>query len=146
MVHQSAGAQPARGRLGSEDQIIETLVGRGPRPESFLELERRVQRLHVAIAQLRAELHAAEADCSSLACAAQAARQARPASLVPLTRQECRVALLAADGATDADIASCLGISVNTAKSHMKEVLHRLGLHSRWELAHIVALTQRVTS
>ena len=52
-----------------------------------------------------------------------------------LTTREAEVATLAAGGATNAEIASELWISVNTVKTHMGRALAKLGLRSRTELA-----------
>lgn len=52
-----------------------------------------------------------------------------------LTTREAEVAALAAEGATNAEIASELWISVNTVKTHMGRALAKLGLRSRTELA-----------
>jgi len=52
-----------------------------------------------------------------------------------LTRREAEVAALAATGATNAEIASALYISVNTVKTHVGRALAKLGLRSRTELA-----------
>jgi len=52
-----------------------------------------------------------------------------------LTRREAEVAALAATGATNAEIASALYISLNTVKTHIGRALAKLGLRSRTELA-----------
>jgi DNA-binding CsgD family transcriptional regulator len=52
-----------------------------------------------------------------------------------LTRREAEVATLAASGATNAEIASELYISINTVKTHLGRALAKLGLRSRTELA-----------
>ena len=50
------------------------------------------------------------------------------------TPQEQRVAQLAASGASNRDIASNLGVSVRTVRTHLEHVYAKLGIHSRREL------------
>jgi DNA-binding CsgD family transcriptional regulator len=59
------------------------------------------------------------------------ADQQLPATLTPRERE---VARLLAAGAANAEIARALGISPNTAKSHARAVLTKLGLASRRDL------------
>jgi len=51
-----------------------------------------------------------------------------------LTPSERRVALLAAQGRTNRQIAAQLCLSVHTVKSHIGGSLRKLGLRSRWQL------------
>jgi DNA-binding CsgD family transcriptional regulator len=51
-----------------------------------------------------------------------------------LTPQQARVARLLLNRRTNAEIASQLGISINTAKRHVEAVLLRLGVRSRQEV------------
>jgi DNA-binding NarL/FixJ family response regulator len=52
-----------------------------------------------------------------------------------LARQERRVMRLAAEGATNGQISEALGIAPHTVDRYLEQVLDKLGLHQRWELA-----------
>jgi predicted ATPase/DNA-binding CsgD family transcriptional regulator len=54
---------------------------------------------------------------------------------VPLTPRQCEVARLVAQGLTDRQIAARLVISPRTAESHVEQILVRLGVRSRAEIA-----------
>jgi ATP/maltotriose-dependent transcriptional regulator MalT len=51
-----------------------------------------------------------------------------------LTPQEQRIARLAATGASNKDIATHLGVSVRTVRSHLEHIYAKLAIHSRREL------------
>jgi len=51
-----------------------------------------------------------------------------------LTRREREVLLAMAQGQRGRDLARCLGVSVNTCRTHTKAVLRKLGCHSQREL------------
>lgn len=53
-----------------------------------------------------------------------------------LTRQECLIARLLAEGRSNAGIAAELGISLHTARHHTESVLLKLGIRSRAEVGH----------
>ena len=55
-----------------------------------------------------------------------------------LTLSEARVARLVAEGRTDAEIAERLAISVVDIDRELAEVLHKLDLRSRTELAQLL--------
>ena len=59
----------------------------------------------------------------------------RPDQVEPLSRRQREVALLAAQGATNAEIASALSLSVRTVESHLYAAFAKLGLTAREELA-----------
>ena len=52
-----------------------------------------------------------------------------------LTARETQVALLLAEGASDADIGRALGMSIHTARHHGERVFTKVGVHSRKALA-----------
>jgi len=52
-----------------------------------------------------------------------------------LTAREAEVALLLAEGASDADISRALGVSIHTARHHGERVFTKVGVHSRKALA-----------
>jgi DNA-binding CsgD family transcriptional regulator len=52
-----------------------------------------------------------------------------------LTTREAEVALLLAKGASDAEVARWLGMSVHTARHHGEHVFAKIGIHSRKALA-----------
>ena len=56
-----------------------------------------------------------------------------------LTPRERQVAVLAAEGLTDAAISGQLGISVRTAQTHLARCYAKLGITRRTELASALA-------
>ena len=67
----------------------------------------------------------------------------RPVSLAdevePLSRRQREVALMAAQGASNAEIASALSLSVRTVESHLYAAFAKLGLTARDELTSVMA-------
>jgi DNA-binding CsgD family transcriptional regulator len=63
----------------------------------------------------------------------------RPIEVEPLSRRQREVALLAAGGATNAEIATTLSLSVRTVESHLYAVFAKLGLMARDELSVVLA-------
>jgi DNA-binding NarL/FixJ family response regulator len=53
-----------------------------------------------------------------------------------MTRREQEVIALIAEGRSNKEIASDLNIAVHTVKSHVHNILEKLALHTRLELAH----------
>jgi DNA-binding CsgD family transcriptional regulator len=62
-----------------------------------------------------------------------------PHEVEPLSRRQREVALLAAQGATNAEIASALSLSVRTVESHLYAAFAKLGLMAREELSGVFA-------
>jgi DNA-binding NarL/FixJ family response regulator len=61
-----------------------------------------------------------------------------PAPVAALTAQETRVALLAAEGRTNREIATELFLSAKTVEHHVGAVPRKHGVRSRTELARLV--------
>lgn len=60
------------------------------------------------------------------------------AARLKLSSQQREVALMIALGLTNADMAEKLGISVNTAGYHVKQVFMKLGVHDRTDVARLL--------
>ena len=54
----------------------------------------------------------------------------------PLTAREREVIALLVDGVSTALMAESLGVSTNTVRSHVQNVLRKLGVHHRSKAAH----------
>jgi ATP/maltotriose-dependent transcriptional regulator MalT len=62
-----------------------------------------------------------------------------PDQVEPLSRRQREVALLAAQGASNAEIAHALSLSVRTVESHLYSAFAKLGLTAREELSSVLA-------
>lgn len=60
-----------------------------------------------------------------------ATRSVRRTALDLLTDREREVLTLMADGSSTAAMATSLGVSENTVRTHVRSVLHKLGVHGR---------------
>ena len=89
---------------------------------------RLAQRCAVALVELRPQLHGVDTP----------ALRTTPAPAV-LSEREREVALLAASGRRDADIAAELVVSVRTVHAHLRSVYTKLGITSRSEIAAALA-------
>ena len=65
------------------------------------------------------------------------ARPRRPLTDEPLTAQETRIAVLAAQGYSNAEIAAALFLSPKTVEHHLSSVYRKRGLRSRVGLARL---------
>jgi DNA-binding CsgD family transcriptional regulator len=70
-------------------------------------------------------------------------RNGRLAEQVGLTRRQKQVLGLLADGKSPKEIAGELGVSVNTVRTHINAILHKLDAHSQLE-AVAIALRSRI--
>jgi DNA-binding NarL/FixJ family response regulator len=66
----------------------------------------------------------------------------RPTEQISLTPAETRVAELVARGYTNPQVAGVLVVSVRTVQAHLIHIYQKLGLHSRVQLAVLVATTR----
>lgn len=70
--------------------------------------------------------------------AVDAVSLAEGAARLGLTPQQREVALLLMQGASNADIANRLGVSIHTATYHVKRLSARLGVHERQQVAQVL--------
>lgn len=62
-------------------------------------------------------------------------RDARRPPSTPLTDREYSCLVLLVEGASTVQMAGCLGVGVNTVRSHVQSLLTKLGVHTRLEAA-----------
>jgi DNA-binding CsgD family transcriptional regulator len=113
-------------------------------PSAARQLEHSLERIRSALDEAGLELRHALADCTRISNllrqTGQRVQTERPVGR--LTSQEYRVALLAASGASDGQIAAATNLSVHTVKTHMKSALRKLAIRSRWQLIEFVTPSQ----
>ena len=68
---------------------------------------------------------------------------ARPTDAPKLTVRELEVLRFVAEGRKNRDISLVLGISENTVKNHVRNILEKLQLHSRME-AVVYAMREKI--
>jgi len=98
-------------------------------------------RLQQQLLQLDRELRQTRADYRRLVELKQRRVGTRPPRLNALGRlspQERRVAMLAASGHSNLEVAAQLHVTVHTVKSQMCSILRKLDLRSRWELDQVL--------
>jgi len=142
------------------EALAELIPEDGPVERGLIRLDhgrwlRRAGRRREARVQLQ-HAHNEFTGCGAVAFADAAARElgATAARLRPrsdptgqeLTAREEEVARLAAQGASDKDIASSLYIGVRTVDFHLRNVFRKLGVRSRAELAARIPGTSRESS
>ena len=91
----------------------------------------------VALATAVAETHPGEAAAVTVPAAGQTAGN----SAGPLSEREREIVALLAGGATDAQIAARLFLSVNTVRSHLERIRDKTGARRRTELVNYAAQT-----
>lgn len=101
--------------------------------------ESRVASIRSTVKQAHVELGRIRCDLEAMVPAAPATRRRGRNTLATLTRQERRIALLAASGLSNGEVAVVINIQAETVRGHMKGVFRKLAIHSRWELAYVLA-------
>jgi DNA-binding CsgD family transcriptional regulator len=111
----------------------ETLIGYGGflRRSGQLAAARPVLTRAVAVAERTGARWLARLARDELKAAGGQRRRRSPGGL---TAQEQRVARLAAAGASNAEVARQLYLSVSTVETHLEHIYAKLGIHSRYEL------------
>jgi DNA-binding NarL/FixJ family response regulator len=125
---------PRNGRATYSISRLTTVV-------DMVEIELRVESLRRTVALARDELDRVRRDLEALTHAVPEAQRVERgrALLATLTRQERRIALLAADGLSNSQVAADINITAETVRGHMKGVFRKLGIHSRWELTYLLS-------
>jgi DNA-binding CsgD family transcriptional regulator len=77
---------------------------------------------------------------AELAATGETLRRSDPTTVDELTPQELQIALLLAGGKTTREAAAALFLSPKTIEYHLRHVYQKLGIHSRAELADVVAV------
>jgi DNA-binding CsgD family transcriptional regulator len=96
---------------------------------------RQLRTAHTMFQAMGADGFAGQA-AMELRAAGERARSSSPDTELDLTAQEAKVANLAADGATNNEIAAQLFISASTVHYHLSKVFRKLGITGRGQLAH----------
>ena len=102
--------------------------------EGLLRLQQRLGQMDRELRQARAEYRR----LLELGELREGVAHRRLDGLTVLSRQERRVALLMANGHSNAEVASRLNVTVHTVKTQVGSILRKLELRSRWELTHVL--------
>jgi len=81
----------------------------------------------------------AERARTELAASGEAARPHSPSASNQLTPQELQVALVVGQGATNREAGAALFLSPKTIEAHLRRIYRKLSVHSRTELARLLA-------
>ena len=81
---------------------------------------------------------------TELAASGERMRRRDPSTLDELTPQELQIGLLLAEGRTTREAAAALFLSPKTIEYHLRHVYLKLGIHSREELARVLARSSPV--
>src|SRR5438445_4752585 len=109
----------------------------GDWPAAVVSLDETLRRLGQRLKSAEADLCTARACYDALLEASRTYIGVSELRLPParLTAQELRVANLVAAGMSNGNIALALHLSVHTVKTHVKSVLAKLSIRSRWQMA-----------
>jgi DNA-binding NarL/FixJ family response regulator len=113
-------------------------------PAAVISLDDTLRRLGQRLTSAEADLRMARGCYEALLDASRGCMGGGPATTIRLTAQEQRVANLVAAGMTNREVADALCVSVHTIKTHVKNVLEKLSIRSRWQLAGAVGPSGRV--
>jgi DNA-binding CsgD family transcriptional regulator len=109
--------------------------------------ERDLERISAVTTELGVALRASRRDLGALRDSVRRTRaNAQGDQWGSLTRQERRVALLAATGKTNREIALLCGVTINTVKTHLRHVHAKLGTRSDWEVATVLTARRSVAT
>jgi len=107
-------------------------------PAAVISLDDTLRRLGHRLASAEADLRTARACYEALTEASRRSMPTPHGSAARLTAQELRVANLVAAAMSNREVAEALHVSVHTVKTHVKNVLEKLSVRSRWQVAEAV--------
>jgi DNA-binding NarL/FixJ family response regulator len=115
-------------------------------PAAVISLDDTLRRLGQRLTSAEADLRMARSCYEALVEASRGytfgASESSPAAR--LTPQELRVATFVAAGMSNREVADALHVSVHTVKTHVKNVLDKLSIRSRWQMAETVGPLARL--
>jgi len=103
------------------------------RAKRRIDARHQLRAAHAMFQNIGAERFAEQA-ASELRASGERARSRTPRTELDLTPRETRVAMLAADGSTNGEIAAQLFITPGTVEYHLAKVFRKLGITSRTQL------------